>query len=119
MGAYNGQDTTKLQSLPGARKVLFMDMGVLTLDKAELWKAWQTVASSYSAFNVNVTTDKAIYDAAGVTNSGKSCYNNSTGRSSCSLNAFGTTQVLQYLQQGQRATTRARRARTSSAISWA
>jgi hypothetical protein len=100
VGAYNGQDTTKLQSLPGATKVLFMDMGVLTLEKGEIWKAWQTVASSYSAFNVNVTTDKAVYDAAGVTNSGKSCYNNSTGRSSCSLNAFGTTRCCTIYNKG-------------------
>ena len=100
VGPYNGQDTTKLQSRPGAKKVLFMDMAVLTLDKAELWKAWQTVASAYSAFDVNVTTDKAVYDAAGVTNSGKGCYNNATGRSSCGVNAFGTTRCCTIYNKG-------------------
>ena len=100
VGPYANQDTAKLQSKPGATKVLFMDMGVLTLEKGELWKAWQTVASSYSAFDVNVTTDKAVYDAAGVKNSGKSCYNNSTGRSSCSLNAFGTTKCCNIYNKG-------------------
>ena len=100
VGAYAGQDTLKLNSKPGATKVLFMDMGVLTLDKAEIWKAWQTVAGAYSAFNVNVTTEKAVYDAAGVTNSGKGCYNNATGRSSCSLNAFGTTRCCTIYNKG-------------------
>jgi hypothetical protein len=100
VGPYNNQDTAKLQSKPGATKVLFMDMGVLTLDKGELWKAWQTVASSYSAFDVNVTTDPAVYAAAGVTNSGKGCYNNSTGRSSCSLNAFGTSKCCNIYNKG-------------------
>jgi len=100
VGPYANQDTAKLQSKPGATKVLFMDMGVLTLEKGELWKAWQTVAGSYSAFDVNVTTDKAVYDAAGVKNSGKSCYNNSTGRSSCSLNAFGTTKCCNIYNKG-------------------
>jgi hypothetical protein len=100
VGPYANQDTAKLQSKPGATKVLFMDMGVLTLDKGELWKAWQTVASSYSAFDVNVTTDKGVYDAAGVKNSGKSCYNNATGRSSCSLNAFGTTKCCNIYNKG-------------------
>ena len=101
VGAYNGQDTTKLQSQPGAKKVLFMDMAVLTLDKAELWKAWQTVASAYSAFDVNVTTDKAVYDAAGVTNSGKGV---TTTRPAA--RAAGSTRsahaCCNHLQQGQR-----------------
>ena len=100
VGPYNNQDTAKLQSRPGATKVLFMDMGVLTLAKAELWTAWQTVASSYSAWDVNVTTDPAVYSAAGVANSGKACYNNSTGRSSCSLNAFGTTKCCNIYNKG-------------------
>jgi len=100
VGPYNGQDTAKLQSRPGAKKVLFMDMAALTLDKAELWKAWQTVASAYSAFDVNVTTDKAVYDATGVTNSGKGCYNNATGRSSCGVNAFGTARCCTIYNKG-------------------
>jgi hypothetical protein len=100
VGPYNGQDTSKLQSRPGAKKVLFMDMAVLTLDQVELWKAWQTVASAYSAFDVNVTTDKAVYDAAGVTNSGKGCYNNAAGRSSCGINAFGTTRCCTIYNKG-------------------
>ena len=38
VGDYDGSDTNKLQSKPGATKVLFMDIAALTLAKAELWR---------------------------------------------------------------------------------
>ena len=65
VGDYDGSDTNKLQSRPGATKVLFMDVSVLTLPKADLWRAWQIVSGAYSAFEVNVTTDAAVYDGGG------------------------------------------------------
>ena len=44
VGDYDGSDTNKLQSRPGATRVLFMDVSALTLAKAELWRAWQIVS---------------------------------------------------------------------------
>ena len=64
VGPYDGtSDTNKLQSKPGAPKVLFMDVAPLPLAKAQLWRGWQIVAAAFSAFDVNVTTDVAVYNA--------------------------------------------------------
>lgn len=97
---YAGQDLFKLQSLPGAKKVLWLDISrvmngtkPLLFVKEEMYKTWQVFASSFSMFDVNVTTDPAIYQAAGLTNSGIGRLFNEPGRSFCSLNAFGTTRA--------------------------
>jgi hypothetical protein len=56
-----------------------------------MWKTWQSVASTLSMFQVNVTTDPEVYDAAGVPNSGIACFLDQDGRSNAPLNSFGTT----------------------------
>ena len=100
VGDYDGSDTNKLQSRPGATKVLFMDVAALTLAKAELWRAWQIVSGAYSAFEVNVTTDAAVYEAAEARNRGKACISNEDGRSTCSVNAFGTSRCCDVYNKG-------------------
>ena len=99
-GSYDGRDTGKLQSRPGATKVLFMDIAPLTLAKDQLWRAWQVVAASFSAFEVNVTTDATVFEAAEPRNRGKACSRNEAGRSSCGLNAFGTTRCCNVFNKG-------------------
>ncbi len=93
-------DTNKLQSRPGATKVLFVDVAPLPLDKAQLWRAWQIVAASFSAFEVNVTTDAAVYEATPMRDRGKACSRPESGRSSCGLNAFGTTRCCNIYNKG-------------------
>jgi hypothetical protein len=100
VGDYDGSDTNKLQSRPGATKVLFMDVAALTLAKAELWRAWQIVSGAYSAFEVNVTTDAAVYEAAEARNRGKACISNEDGRSTCAVNAFGTSRCCTVYNKG-------------------
>ena len=100
VGDYDGSDTNKLQSRPGATRVLFMDVSALTLAKAELWRAWQIVSGAYSAFEVNVTTDAAVYNAAEARNRGKACISNEDGRSTCLVNAFGTSRCCDVYNKG-------------------
>ena len=101
VGTYDGlADTNKLQSRPGASKVLYMDFSVLTLARGELFLAWQGVASAYSAFEVNVTTDVAIYEATPARNRGKACIKNEDGRSACYVNSFGTTRCCDIYNKG-------------------
>ena len=100
VGDYDGSDTNKLQSRPGATKVLFMDVSVLTLPKADLWRAWQIVSGAYSAFEVNVTTDAAVYTAAEARNRGKACISDEDGRSTCVVNAFGTSRCCTVYNKG-------------------
>jgi MYXO-CTERM domain-containing protein len=100
VGAYTGGDTSKLQSNPGATKVLYMDIAALTLAKDQLWRAWQLVSAAFSAFEVNVTTDAAVFEAADPKNRGKACTRNEAGRSSCGLNAFGTTRCCNIFNKG-------------------
>ena len=100
VGDYDGSDTNKLQSRPGATKVLFMDVSVLTLPKADLWRAWQIVSGAYSAFEVNVTTDAAVYDATDARNRGKACISDEDGRSTCVVNAFGTSRCCTVYNKG-------------------
>ncbi len=101
VGTYDGvADTNKLQSRPGASKVLFMDFSALTLARSELFLAWQGVASAYSAFEVNVTTDLAVYEATSARNRGKACIKNEEGRSTCYVNSFGTTRCCDIYNKG-------------------
>ena len=100
VGDYDGSDTNKLQSRPGATKVLFMDVSVLTLPKADLWRAWQIVSGAYSAFEVNVTTDAAVYDATDARSRGKACISDEDGRSTCVVNAFGTSRCCTVFNKG-------------------
>jgi hypothetical protein len=101
VGTYDGvADPNKLQSRPGAAKVLYMDFSVLSLSKAELYLAWQGVASAYGAFEVNVTTDVAVYDATTARNRGKACIKDEEGRSTCYVNSFGTTRCCDIYNKG-------------------
>ena len=77
-----------------------MDVAALTLAKAELWRAWQIVSGAYSAFEVNVTTDAAVYEAAEARNRGKACISNEDGRSTCAVNAFGTSRCCDVYNKG-------------------
>jgi hypothetical protein len=101
IGEYNGTaDTSKLQSRPGASKVLFVDVAPLPLEKAQLWRTWQIVAAAFSAFEVNVTTDAAVFEATPMRDRGKACSRAMSGRSSCGLNAFGTTRCCNIFNKG-------------------
>lgn len=98
IGPYPGTSLLKLQSLPGAPKVLWMNINRIMngetpvgWTKTQMWEIWQGFAAGFSMFNVNVTTDSAVYAAAGVKNSGKANMFDPTGTSSCGVNAFGTT----------------------------
>jgi hypothetical protein len=98
IGPYSGISIRKLQSLPGAPKVLYMNISRIMQGetpvgwtKEEMWENWQGFAAGLSMYNVNVTTDTAVYAAAGVKNSGVAHMYEASGTSSCGVNAFGTT----------------------------
>ena len=98
IGEYPGTNLNELQSLPGAEKVLYMDITnimsgtePISQTKEDVWRTWQSFASGYSMYEVNVTTDNAVYQAAGTVNSGIAKFYNQTGRSYSPVNAFGTT----------------------------
>lgn len=101
IGKYPGSDVNKLQSLPGAKKVMYMDITRVMngdtpktngkFNKEQMWQTWQSVASALSMYEVNVTTDASVYKKAGVKNSGIARFINSKGRSNAPLNSFGTT----------------------------
>jgi len=106
IGEYNGENLNELQSLPGAEKVLWCDIRdimsgtePLSQTKEDVWRTWQSVASGYSMYDVNVTTDQDIYQQAGVTNSGIAKFYNQTGRSYSPVNAFGTTRSSTVYRQ--------------------
>lgn len=104
---YNGQDLMKLESKPGAKKVLWLDIREIMrggkpipISKKEMYENWQATAAGFSFYDVNVTTSKAVYDRAGVRNSGHTKYHNEQGRSNAYLNSFGTdTFVNMYLDK--------------------
>ncbi len=98
IGDYPGTNVNELQSLPGATKVLYLNItGVMNGEdpisqtKDDIWKTWQCVAGGFSMFEVNVTTDPNVYEQAGVVNSGIAKFKNSGGTSSSPVHAFGTT----------------------------
>ena len=99
VGEYDGEDLLKLQSLPGAEKVMYLDISdemngdtPINLEKSEMWNTWQNVAAALSMFEVNVTTDPEVYKAAGLPNSGIAKYFNEDGRAYSPVDVFGTTQ---------------------------
>jgi hypothetical protein len=104
IGSYGNQDLSKLQSRPGASKVLYLNISAAMngdtpkdFSKEEMWKAWASVAAGYSAFDVNVTTDSSVYAAAGVTNSGLADVFSGNETAVCVVGAFGTrTACLLY-----------------------
>lgn len=106
---YDGQNLSKLQSLPGSKKVLWLDIRDIMngdtpkhFSKKKLYESWQIFASSYSMFDVNVTTDKSVYDKAGSRNGGINHLDNKKGRSFCCLNCFGTGRKCETQLQSDR-----------------
>ena len=101
VGTYAGADVTKLQSLPGAPKVWYINLtdvmnGSTPIGQTatDVWQTWQSLSAALSAFKVNVTTDPAVYAAAGTANSGVARMANvNEGSSSCGLNVFGSTRA--------------------------
>jgi hypothetical protein len=102
IGPYNNEDVTKLESKPGSPYVFFLDTrdvmnGAIPLNgvtKENMYRMWQTVASIYSPYNLNITTNPAIYSsakAANVTRTGIIHFYNQDGRSNAPLWSFGTT----------------------------
>lgn len=98
IGPYKDQDVTKLESRPGSKKVFFMDIYPIMngntpkyVTKDQMYLNWQCAADQYSMYDINVTTNKSVYQAAGVANSGIMGFVDQDGRSFASLNSFGTT----------------------------
>lgn len=101
IGSYPGTNVNKLQSIPGAKKVIYMDITSIMdgdtpkkngkFDKAQMWETWQSLVSSLSMYEVNVTTDPEVYKKAGVKNSAIAKFYNKKGRANAPLNSFGTT----------------------------
>jgi hypothetical protein len=93
-------DVTKLESRPDSDKVWYIDLADVMNGsepkpehtKEDVWVAWSITAATLWQFDINVTTDPQVYEAAGVTNSGcvTMTYANIGGSSSCALNIFGT-----------------------------
>jgi hypothetical protein len=101
IGTYANADITKLQSLPGAPMVWYIDLtdvlnGTTPIGQTptDVWQTWQSLSAVVSAFNINVTTDPAVYAAAGTRNSGVAAMADvNEGSSSCGLNVFGSTRA--------------------------
>lgn len=109
IGKYPGSNLNKLQSLPGAKKVIYLNISDMMngdtpnppSTKEDIWKTWQGVSNQYSAFQVNITTDPDVYKAAGVRNAGICNYIDAVGRSSCGINIFGTSSACKcYRDRG-------------------
>lgn len=102
IGPYNNQDLTKLESRPGSPWVFYLNTtavmsGTTPLNgvtKENMYRAWQSVADQYSMLNMNVTTNRAVYDAAKAANvlrTGILNFINQDGRSFAPVHSFGTT----------------------------
>jgi hypothetical protein len=102
IGPYNNEDVTKLESKPGSPYVFFLDTSEVMsgstplngVTKENMYRAWQSVADQYSMLKLNVTTNRAVYDAAKAANvlrTGIIHFYNQDGRSNAPLHAFGTT----------------------------
>ena len=79
-----------------------MDVSVLTLPKADLWRAWQIVSGGYSAFEVNVTTDAAVFDGGGGAKPRKGLHQRRCRSFDLRGQRVRDLEVLHRLQQGQR-----------------
>eukprot|EP01063_Lacrimia_lanifica_P020377 TRINITY_DN276_c1_g1_i12.p2 TRINITY_DN276_c1_g1~~TRINITY_DN276_c1_g1_i12.p2 ORF type:complete len:621 (+),score=236.20 TRINITY_DN276_c1_g1_i12:85-1947(+) len=108
--SYQGQDLRRLQSLPGSSKVFFLDLSqmfqnavvnddLLWGQKAMFYEMWMGVSAGFSAFDLNVVTDPAVFNAAAVSNRGHACFINADGRSNAWLNSFGTTRCSTNYRQ--------------------
>ncbi len=102
IGPYNNQDVTKLESKPGSPYVFYLNTAAVMsgstplngVTKENMYRAWQSVADQYSMLQLNVTTNKAVYDAAkasSVLRTGIINFVNQDGRSFAPVHSFGTT----------------------------
>jgi hypothetical protein len=55
-----------------------------------MWQVWQSVAASFSAFDVNVTTNPAVYTGTTSANRGKAVFSSEDQISSCYMDSFGS-----------------------------
>ncbi len=102
IGPYNNQDVTKLESRPGSPYVFYLNTTAVMngstplngVTKENMYRAWQSVADQFSMLNLNVTTNRAVYDAAksaNVLRTGIINFVNQDGRSNAPVHSFGTT----------------------------
>jgi hypothetical protein len=104
IGPYQDEDVTKLQSKPGSKYVFYLNNTAVMngttpkngRSKEEMYRVWQCTADQYSMFDLNVTTDAAVYNAArtaDVLKTGNIKFVDQDGRSNACLACFGTTQA--------------------------
>lgn len=102
IGPYVNQDVSQLESKPGSPWVFYLNTTAVMngstplngVTKEQMYRAWQSVADQYSMLNMNVTTKRAVYDAARAANTlrtGIINFINQDGRSFAPLRSFGTT----------------------------
>lgn len=104
IGPYQDEDVTKLQSKPGSKYVFYLNNTAVMSgttpkngrSKEEMFRVWQCTADQYSMFDLNITTDPAVYNAAktaDVKKTGTINFVDQDGRSNACLACFGTTQA--------------------------
>lgn len=102
IGPYDNQDVTKLESKPGSPYVFYLNISAVMngstplngVTKENMYRAWQSIADQYSFLQLNVTTNRAVYDAAKAANlsrTGIINFINQDGRSYAPVGSFGTT----------------------------
>ncbi len=102
IGPYNNEDVTKLQSKPNSPWVFYLNTSAVMsgstplngVTKENMYRAWQVVADIYSAYQLNITTDVNVYNAAKAANplrTGIINFVNQDGRSFAPIGSFGTT----------------------------
>eukprot|EP01061_Rhynchopus_euleeides_P047407 TRINITY_DN9488_c0_g1_i1.p1 TRINITY_DN9488_c0_g1~~TRINITY_DN9488_c0_g1_i1.p1 ORF type:complete len:2039 (+),score=443.47 TRINITY_DN9488_c0_g1_i1:542-6118(+) len=105
--AYGGEDVRELQSLEGATRVIYLNISALVTEadgnytvnhgssKADLFRMWQVVAAGLSAFDVNVVTDKQVYEGVDIQHRGCATVFGTEGASSSPVDVFGTSQCAE------------------------
>lgn len=102
IGPYNNEDVTKLESKPGSPWVFYLNHSAVMsgstplngVTKENMYRVWQIVADQYSMYNINITTNPTVYNAAKSANilrTGVINFVNQDGRSNAPLSSFGTT----------------------------
>jgi hypothetical protein len=102
IGPYNNEDVTKLESKPGSAWVFYLNHSAVMsgttplngVTKENMYRVWQIVSDQYSMYNINITTNPAVYNAAKTANilrTGVLNFVNQDGRSNAPLSSFGTT----------------------------
>lgn len=103
IGPYNNEDVTKLQSKPGSPYVFYLNISAVMdgttpkngKTKEATYRVWQCVSDQYSMFNLNITTDPSVYNAAknaDVLKTGIINFVDEDGISHACVSCFGTTE---------------------------